>query len=65
MDLIATDCIAGLVQERRSFAADIRESSVQNGHVSGLVQACGNSIAIAMELPQPCTKPWIYPVHQR
>ena len=27
-------------------------------HIDGLVQDCGNSSALAMELLQPCTKPW-------
>ena len=29
-------------------------------HIDGLVQDCGNSSASAMELPQSCTKPYIY-----
>ena len=29
-------------------------------HIDGLVQDCGNSSALAMELPQSCTKPLIY-----
>ena len=28
-------------------------------HIDGLVQECGSSIAIALELPQPYTKPQI------
>ena len=30
-------------------------------HISGLVQDCSISIALAMEIPQSCTKPSIYP----
>ena len=29
-------------------------------HCDGLAQACGNSNADALELPQSCTKPSIY-----
>ena len=29
-------------------------------HINGLVQDCSNSSALAMELLQSCTKPWIY-----
>ena len=29
-------------------------------HIAGLVQDCSNSSALAMELPQSCTKPAIY-----
>ena len=29
-------------------------------HVDGLVQDCGNSSALAMELLQSCTKPLMY-----
>ena len=29
-------------------------------HVDGFVQDCGNSIVLAMELLQPCTKPSMY-----
>ena len=28
-------------------------------HAYGLAQDCGNSIALAMELPHPCAKPLI------
>ena len=31
-------------------------------HLDGLVQGCGYSIAITLELPQPCTKPAMYSV---
>ena len=34
-------------------------------YIDGLVQVCSNSIAIALELPQTCTKPliWYFMVH--
>ena len=32
-------------------------------HIGGLVQDCGNSTALAMELLQSCTKPQIYFLH--
>ena len=31
-----------------------------NTYIDGLAQDCGNSSALALELPQSCTKPSIY-----
>ena len=31
-----------------------------NKYIDGLVQDCSNSSALAIELLQPCTKPYIY-----
>ena len=31
-----------------------------DSHINGLVQDCGNSIVLAMELLQSCTKPWTF-----
>ena len=30
------------------------------GYTDGLAQDCSNSSALALELLQPCTKPWMY-----
>ena len=32
-------------------------------HIDGFVKTCGNSSASALELPQSCTKPSIYPLY--
>ena len=34
-------------------------------NIDGFVQDCGNSIANALELPKPCTKPSILPADAR
>ena len=36
-----------------------RMDSPQAYDIDGFVQNCSNSIALAMELLQSCTKPWI------
>ena len=34
-------------------------TNLNDKYTDGLVQDCSNSIALAMELMQSCTKPWI------
>ena len=50
----------GLNELMSTVGSTMVTNNGSNIHTYGLVQDCGISIALAMEIPQSCAKPWIY-----